>query len=328
MNKDFKVLLISGHGAGDTGANGCGYQEYKLTRELVNLVAPRLRNYCTVDVYDQNRNAFQDVQNGTFKIGRYNYVLEVHFNACVNDQIGNGVTTGTEIYVTGSEKGITVEQAIVNNVAACGLKKRGVKRMNFLVIQTVKNMGMSSALIETCFIDDKDDMNVYQAKKNQVADGIVKGIVDEFGLGDAQSTKPDKPSQPSGGHSFKYAIGQKVRFSTCYISSTNAANRISPISAANMARDNGTITNQYNINGVSAYLLDNGLCFINDGDIREVINGSSPQSTMSARQFALEVWIQGLHGNGETRKAECKKYGVDYNEVQRLLGILANGGGI
>ena len=47
-----KILLIAGHGAGDPGASGCGYKEANLTRELVNLIAPKLRKYATVDVYN------------------------------------------------------------------------------------------------------------------------------------------------------------------------------------------------------------------------------------------------------------------------------------
>ena len=65
-----KILLIAGHGAGDPGASGCGYREANLTRELVNLIAPKLRKYAIVDVYNENRSAFYDVQNGTFKIGK------------------------------------------------------------------------------------------------------------------------------------------------------------------------------------------------------------------------------------------------------------------
>ena len=45
-----KILLIAGHGAGDPGASGCGYKEANLTRELVNLIAPKLRKYANVDV--------------------------------------------------------------------------------------------------------------------------------------------------------------------------------------------------------------------------------------------------------------------------------------
>ncbi|WP_336296850.1 N-acetylmuramoyl-L-alanine amidase [[Clostridium] innocuum] len=59
-----KILLIAGHGAGDPGASGCGYREANLTRELVNLIAPKLRKYAIVDVYNENRSAFYDVQNG------------------------------------------------------------------------------------------------------------------------------------------------------------------------------------------------------------------------------------------------------------------------
>lgn len=33
-----KILLISGHGAGDCGAIGNGYKEADLTRELVKLI--------------------------------------------------------------------------------------------------------------------------------------------------------------------------------------------------------------------------------------------------------------------------------------------------
>lgn len=56
--------------------------------------------------------------------------------------------------------------------------------------------------------------------------------------------------------------------------------------------------------------------------------GASTGSAMTARQFALEVWNEGKHGTGATRQAEAKRYGVDYNEVQRLINILASGGRI
>ena len=96
-------FAIAGHGAGDQGASGCGYKEVNLTRELVNLIVPKLRKYANVDVYNVNRSAFYDVQNGTFKISKYDYVLEVHFNAF------NGSGHGTEIFVTDSEQYTDVE---------------------------------------------------------------------------------------------------------------------------------------------------------------------------------------------------------------------------
>lgn len=191
-----KVLLISGHGAGDSGALGNGIKECDKTRELVNLIAPKLRKYATVDVYDQSRNAYQDCCNGTFKIGKYDYVFEVHFNAF------NLSAYGTECFVVPEEKGITVEQAIMKNMGKYFTLRDndnifdGVKRTRFLVINTVKQMGMSGALLETCFIDNVNDMKIYEANKDAIAQGIVNGIVEGFGLAANDSTNTTTTKTP------------------------------------------------------------------------------------------------------------------------------------
>ena len=69
----------------------------------------------------------------------------------------------------------------------------------------------------------------------------------------------------------KYHIGQKVRFSTCYKSSADPIGFEHAIKAENMSRNTGTIT-KINKGSNNPYLLDNGLCWVNDGDIREVLN--------------------------------------------------------
>lgn len=178
-----KILLISGHGNGDSGAVGNGYKEYELTRELVNLIAPKLKEYATVHIYDQARNAFKDVQDGAFKVGQYDYALEIHFNAHTNAS-----AHGTECYVTTKEKGIKVERSIMTNLRRYftlrdnDAVKDGVKRSNFAVIKTLKNKGISGALLEICFITNKTDMLVYNTNKDSIAEDIVGGIVSGFGL--------------------------------------------------------------------------------------------------------------------------------------------------
>lgn len=313
-----KILLIAGHGAGDTGACGCGYQEYKLTRELVDLIAPGLRRYATVEVYDKNRSAFYDCQNGNFNIGSYDYVLEVHFNACVNDQHGDGQTTGTEIYVTSSEKATTVEQAIINKVAACGLKNRGVKVTDFLVIRTVKNKGMSSALIETCFIDDKDDMDVYKGKKTAIADAIVNGIAEGFGLkATASQPKPETPSKPT--IQSKYKIGDTVNINGVYASS-GSTQKLTPLIKS------GKITKI--VSGArNPYLLNDGnIGWVNDGCI--VTKGTaSTTAKKSVNEVANEIMNKpnyGGWGTGQTRKNKLTAYGGSKfaNDVQARINQL------
>lgn len=75
-----------------------------------------------------------------------------------------------------------VETKIVQSIAALGFKNRGVKRTNFTVIYRAKAAGVSSALLEVCFIDDKDDMSAYAAKKTQIAAAVANAIATQFGL--------------------------------------------------------------------------------------------------------------------------------------------------
>ena len=195
------ILILNGHGAGDSGALGNWYKEADLTRELADLVVSKLNTYAKVYRYPRERNAYKDIKNGVFTkylpiaFDKIDYAFEIHFNAF------DGNAKGTEIYITKLEKGYSVEQAIVNNIASIGFSNRGVKRSDFLVIKTLKNKGVSSALLETCFIDNANDMKTYQEHKNDIAQAIVNGIVERFGLNG--TFKPVEPTPPQPAESTK-----------------------------------------------------------------------------------------------------------------------------
>lgn len=186
-----RILLISGHGAGDPGAVANGYREADLTVEVVNKLAPLLKSYADVTVYPVERNAFQDVQNGSWQVGwNFDYVLEVHFNA------GGG--TGSEIFVTTRETRTSVEQTILKGMESF-YRNRGVKVKDFLVINTAKNRGISSALLEVCFIDNKSDVDIYQSKKDEICQSIANGVINGFGLtkGSTSQTQPQPTETPA-----------------------------------------------------------------------------------------------------------------------------------
>lgn len=172
-----KILLISGHGAGDCGAVGNGYKEADLTREVVNILADKLKNYMTVEIYNQSRNAYEDVNKGNLQVNfaNYNYVFEVHFNAF------NGTAKGTEIFITREEPATKVEEKIMNQLSKYFVV-RGVKRKNFDVIAKARRSGVSSALIEVCFIDNLEDMNIYINNKDEIVTAIADGILEGFGI--------------------------------------------------------------------------------------------------------------------------------------------------
>ena len=191
-----KILLIAGHGAGDPGAVGYGTEATE-TRRVVNELKSLFGGYnVQVDVYNQSRNAYADIGNGSLQVNfaDYDYVFEIHFNSAANPE-----ATGVEIWVTYAEQGITVEQAIVNKVATLGYPNRGVKREDFRVIRTAKNKGTSAALIETCFISNQGDMNRYNSNFTKVCNAMVEGIAEGFGINKKDGYVPPvvQPTPPS-----------------------------------------------------------------------------------------------------------------------------------
>lgn len=170
---------LSGEG---TGSQGCGYKEQNLTRELGKIVIEMLKKEghtiydCTVDKSNNNAQQLIDRVNKANK-QPLDLFVSIHFNACVNDVKGDGRTTGTEVLLHSmSSKAKPYAERIVKKIANVGLKNRGVKTHNAYVLKHTKAPAL---LIETCFIDDRDDMNVYLKNPKKVAKAIVEGILDK-----------------------------------------------------------------------------------------------------------------------------------------------------
>lgn len=185
-----KILLVSGHVPGYNACASTGVNEGDLNVELVKLLNTRLAKYADVTVYPYDRNMYEDNKAGELKVNLkdYNYVFEVHFNAF------KGTARGTGIYLDQKYTGgISVEQAVLQNIVALGFTNRGITRRNDLLnMRTCFNLNIDYALLETCFFDNVEDMNLYKQKKTQVADAITKGIVDAFGLEPKPTTTAPK----------------------------------------------------------------------------------------------------------------------------------------
>ena len=194
-----KVGLISGHGAGDCGACGYGYEEANETVRIVKMLDERLQD-CGIDtvVYPYERNAFKDCNRGLglqVDFSGCDYVLEVHLNSGRGDETGDDSIGGTEIYVTPREATTGTENLILEYMEELGYRTRGVKAENFLVINKVKNLGVSSALLETCFVDDVDDMELYENTFDETISAIARGICVGFGVGYTEDTDDSTDEQ-------------------------------------------------------------------------------------------------------------------------------------
>lgn len=180
-----KLLLIAGHGAGDPGAIGNGYQEATEARKVVAALSNALNGYCDVGTYPKRRNAYSDYKAGslnqTAQFPQYDAVLELHFNASAAGA-ADGKYKGVEAYVTTTETKTTLASALCKSLESIGFPNRGVKRKNWSVIAAARRKGVPAVLLEVCFIDDPDDMRLYAERFTEVVQAIAGGIISACNL--------------------------------------------------------------------------------------------------------------------------------------------------
>ena len=133
-------------------------------------------------VYDctcNNGTSVSDVINKIVAKSNANAVdldISIHFNSGAKDKTGNSKSTGTEclIYNTSNNKE-AIAKRICANIAQLGFKNRGVKIRTDLSI--LKKTKAPCILVECCFVDDKDDVKLYNAKS--MAKAIAQGILNK-----------------------------------------------------------------------------------------------------------------------------------------------------
>ena len=117
--------------------------------------------------------------------------ISIHFNAGAQTE-ADGHTTGTEVYVySASSAAATYAQQVVDNIATLGFRNRGVKeRTSLYVLRHTKAPAM---LIECCFVDDPEDVALYNA--DRMAAAIVAGITGQAAGTTADAAKLASMSQ-------------------------------------------------------------------------------------------------------------------------------------
>ena len=159
-------LVIAGHGDGDPGALGNGYNERDLTLEVTNLLDAQHENihaYTAHNVYAQGTLA--TVAKG------YDTVTEIHFNAF------NKTAKGTEVLIHSTYEPDGVDTKLLS-VLSKYFQNRGIKkRSNLANINIAYNKGINYRLVEICFIDNAEDIKIYQANKNRIAKEMAEAIL-------------------------------------------------------------------------------------------------------------------------------------------------------
>lgn len=118
--------------------------------------------------------------------------VSIHFNSGAGDTTGNGKTTGIEAYIySASSKAKDAAEKVCASISTLGFKNRGVKiNTNLYVLRKTKAPAM---LIECCFVDDKDDVQMYDGQR--MASAIVYGITGQTYTDKSEADTDEEASQ-------------------------------------------------------------------------------------------------------------------------------------
>ena len=173
----------------------------------------------------------------------------------------------------------------------------------------------------SCYHNILNCADYRQACRNVQADGYATdpdyadkliSIIEDNDLQQFDGAQQSAPTAPASSAGTIHHIGENIVFSTCYASSTDPTDKAIP--ANHMARNHGTITSI--IPGAhNPYLLDNGLCWVNDGDIRGPYSAPAPAAVPSSESGTYTV------KPGDTLSGIALKFNTTVRQLADLNGI-------
>ena len=189
-----KHLVIAGHGKQpsgriDYGAEGNGYKENNLTKELCTLMDAYAGEELSF-ITDHDVYAYRTMGIHT----GWDSITEIHFNAF------NTQAAGCEVLIHADFEPDALDKKLLA-VLEKHFASRGIKKRNDLYNMNVcKTKGFNYRLVEVCFIDNANDMKIYQANKKAIAMGLVEAIV-----GKVQT--PAEPEKAASGSLYRVQVG-------------------------------------------------------------------------------------------------------------------------
>ena len=190
-----KILIDTGHclSGADTGAQGCGYREENLTRQIgfeLRDVLEGLGHNVVICSCDSANSLGESLAYRVNKANREggDLYVSIHLNAF------NGEAYGAEVYTYGGNRFIEAER-VLNSIVDLGYTNRGIKDGSGLYV--IRNTNMKAMLIECCFIDNIDDMGHFNY--SNIANAIAGGIVNKSSSANTGDlSKPNSKPSSSG----------------------------------------------------------------------------------------------------------------------------------
>ena len=164
------VFLICGHGAGDSGAVGNGYQEQERVRTLGARIKALGGDYVTLA--DTSKNWYKTAGINTLTIPKDWQILELHMDSGASSARGGHVII---------KKGYTADK--YDNALAKMLKEILPGRSNMIVgrsdlanVNRAASKGYGYRLVEFGFISNKNDVKTFNSRIDDIAEGVLKAF--------------------------------------------------------------------------------------------------------------------------------------------------------
>lgn len=179
-----KLFVIAGHGAGDCGAVGNGYQEAKRVRAL----AQRIKDFGGANVVlgDFNRNYYKDNGISSLTISKEYKIIELHMDS------GASTARGGHVIINGNFKADQYDEALAYLMKAIlpGRSSVIVGRTDLANVKRAANKGYNYRMLECGFISNAEDVKIFNTRM----DDIAKGILNCFGIGSVNTTPTPLPA--------------------------------------------------------------------------------------------------------------------------------------
>lgn len=180
-----KLFIIAGHGAGDCGAVGNGYQE----AERVRALAQRIKDFGgdAVELYDFNSNSYKTNVIGKGLAPKGYKILELHM-----DSSENSSAKGGHVIINGKFKADEYDTALAKMISGIfpGRSQTIVGRTDIANVKRAASKGYNYRLMECGFISNAEDVQKFNSRMDEIA----KGILGCFGIGEKAETPTPNPT--------------------------------------------------------------------------------------------------------------------------------------
>ena len=208
-----KIKSCTCHGGHNpSNKTACGAKDFLdeskedrlICKEVIRLLKKEgVKTYnCTVDNGKSQSDVLKKICS---KCNSHNTNIDIsfHLNSGRNDHKGDNKNGGVEVWLK-YNSGVRKEVAnrILKNMSHLGFTNRGIKRTDQLYF--LNHTESAAILVEVCFVDDKDDYNLYKKLGyKKIAKAIAEAIINKNIKDSSTSNKKTDTTTKTSNKGFK-----------------------------------------------------------------------------------------------------------------------------